>query len=143
MRHDLRVADAGYSRTPLVRKLGIRPGHRLALLGAPEGFALDGLADVTVSRTARTGSAYDVIVLFCRDAAALRRRFARLALRLPDSGAVWVAWPKRTGPLAGDLTENEVRAHGLACGLVDVKVCAIDDAWSGLKFVRRLRDRRS
>jgi hypothetical protein len=141
MRDDLCVADAGYSGTPLVRKLGIKPGHRLALLGAPEGLTIDGMHEVSVATTLRAGSSYDVIVVFCRDAAALRRRFGNLARRLPADGALWVAWPKKTGGLASDLTENAVRDHGLATGLVDVKVCAIDATWSGLKFVRRLADR--
>jgi hypothetical protein len=132
---------AGYSGTPLVRKLGIKAGCRVLLVGAPPGFGLDGLPDgVTVHRRPGSG-AYDVVVAFCPDRAALVARFAPLSARLTTAGALWIGWPKRSGGVPTDLTENAVREHGLDVGLVDVKVAAIDPVWAGLKFVVRLRDR--
>ena len=128
---------AGYSGKPLVDKLGIRSGHVVALLSAPAGFdaTLGTLPDdVTVRR--RAGAA-DVAILFASAARDLKARFAAAAKTLSPGGMLWVAWPKKASGVATDLTENVVRDVGLAAGLVDVKVCAIDDTWSGLKFVRR------
>jgi hypothetical protein len=133
---------AGYSGTPLPRKLGIRPGDRIAVLSAPNGF-VDGFAptlpDVRLRTDARATS--DVVLFFATRRSELGRRFPALAGRLEPSGGLWVAWPKRTSKVATDLTENVVREIGLAAGLVDNKVCAIDDRWSGLRFVYRLADR--
>jgi len=134
---------AGYSGTPLVRKLGIKAGHRVALLGAPDGFegTLDGLpADVSLQGDLR-GEPLDVIVLFAPDRAGLERGFARAARRLTPAGGLWVAWPKKASGVPTDLTETVVQAVGLDAGLVDNKVCAIDDVWAGLRFVIRLHDR--
>jgi hypothetical protein len=132
---------AGYSGTPLPAKLGIAPGCRLLLAGAPAGFDLGPLpAGVAAHRRAGAGR-YDVVVVFCPDRAALVRRFAGLAGRLTPRGALWVCWPKRASGVRTDLTEGTVREIGLASGLVDVKVAAIDPTWSGLKFVYRLADR--
>jgi hypothetical protein len=128
---------AGYSGTPLPRKLGARPGSRVLLDGAPEGFGLDGVD----THRRPTTAPYDLILLFAPSRARLMRRWAPLAARLTVAGRLWVCWPKRTSGLQTDLSENDVRAHGLAEGLVDVKVCAIDETWSGLAFVRRLVDR--
>ncbi len=128
---------AGYSGKPLVEKLGIKGGQTVALLSPPPGFdaTLGALPDdVTVRR--RAGPA-DVAILFTRAARDLEARFAATAATLRPGGMLWVAWPKKTSGVATDLTENVVRDVGLAAGLVDVKVCAIDDTWSGLKFVRR------
>jgi hypothetical protein len=135
------VTTAGYSGTPLHRKLGVKPGSRVLISAAPPGFALDHTPPDAVVHTRAAGSAYDVIVAFCPDRARLDRRFGSLQDRLTTAGALWVAWPKRASGVATDLNENEVRDVGLAGGLVDVKVIAVDDIWSGLKFVRRLRDR--
>ena len=111
----------------------------------PESLSalLSGLPNVWSSATEGEGtwSPYDVIVAFCPDRRRLERRFAPLATRLATAGALWVAWPKRASGVATDLDENVVREVGLGEGLVDVKVIAIDETWSGLKFVRRLRDR--
>jgi hypothetical protein len=134
------TTPAGYSGTPLPRKLGIKEGHRVLLAAAPDGFDLGPLPGVTVQRRA-TGSAYDVIVVFTPDRRALEKRFVPLTARLVSNGGLWVAWPKRSSGLATDLDENVVRDVGLAAGLVDNKVCAIDATWSGLRFVVRLRDR--
>ncbi len=133
---------AGYSGTPLVRKLGIRPGHAVAFPGAPAGFGstLGPLPDdVRVKRIAR--GPLDLVVSFCRDRARLAATFDRHRDALVVDGALWVAWPKRASGVETDLDGNVVRSFGLEQGLVDVKVCAIDDTWSGLKFVRRVEDR--
>jgi hypothetical protein len=133
---------AGYSGTPLGKKLGIREAAVVVLAGAPAGFedALAPLPDaVTVTRRNRPGA--DVAILFAPSASVLRRRFAPLAATLDRAGGLWVCWPKRSSGVATDLDENVVRAHGLAAGLVDNKVCAVDDTWSGLRFVYRLADR--
>jgi hypothetical protein len=135
------VTTAGYSGTPLHRKLGVKPGSRVLLAAAPPGFELDETPPDAVVHTRAAGSSYDVIVAFCPDRARLERRFTNLAGRLTTAGALWVAWPKRASGVRSDLDENVVREVGLGEGLVDVKVIAIDETWSGLKFVRRLRDR--
>jgi hypothetical protein len=135
------VTTSGYSGTPLHKKLGVKPGSRVLLSAAPPGFALDATPAEAVVHTRAAGASYDVIVAFSPDLDRLRRRFAPLAGRLTAAGALWVAWPKRASGVATDLDENVVRDVGLGEGLVDVKVIAIDDTWSGLKFVRRLRDR--
>jgi hypothetical protein len=131
---------AGYSGTPLPRKLGIVEGTRVLLLGAPEGFHLGPLPGVELHRRAGR-SPYDVVLLFTPDHATLVHRFAPARDRITVAGGLWVCWPKRASGVATDLTDNVVRAHGLAAGLVDVKVAAIDATWSGMKFVVRLRDR--
>jgi hypothetical protein len=133
---------AGYSGTPLPRKLGIRAGDRIALLRAPEGFdeTLGELpADVSVRRRAR--GPLDVIVAFARSRAELDRGLAGWHAALTPAGGLWIAWPKRSSGVETDLTDAAVRASGLATGLVDNKVCAIDATWSGLRFVYRLTDR--
>jgi hypothetical protein len=133
----------GYSGTPLPRKLGIAPGHRVALLGAPDGFEEGTLgdlpADVRVVRRAR-GKA-DVIVSFHTVRAELERRLPALrALMLPAAG-LWIAWPKRASRVPTDITQDGVREIALPTGLVDNKVCAIDATWSGLRLVIRLEHR--
>lgn len=133
---------AGYSGTPLAVKLGIKSGHRVALLGAPTGFEsqLDGLPEaVTIARQVR--GTVDVILFFVDRASDLVARFTALSSRLDPAGGLWVAWPKKASGRPTDLTEGEVRAIGLAAGLVDNKVCAVDEIWSGLRFVVRLADR--
>src|SRR3954451_4844589 len=139
--HDVVTSTAGYSGTPLHRKLGVKPGSRVLLSAAPPGFALDHVPSEAAVHTRAAGSPYDVILAFCPDRNRLDRRFGPLAARLSTAGALWVAWPKRASGVATDLDENVVREVGLGEGLVDVKVIAIDETWSGLKFVRRLRDR--
>lgn len=132
---------AGYSGTPLAQKLGIKTGTRLLLVGAPAGFVPEPLPDeVTVHRRRGSGQ-YEVVLLFCPDARRLHDGFARLVDAVTTAGALWVCWPKRASGVGTDLSENDVRDHGLACGLVDVKIAAIDATWSGLKFVRRLAER--
>jgi hypothetical protein len=140
---------AGYSGTPLPKKLGIKPGARLGLVGAPDDFGEtlgDLPAGVIAGQVARGATLFDVIVCFARSSRELARDLPALPARLHPSGGLWIAWPKKTtkkksSGLPTDLTEAEVRARGLATGLVDNKVCAIDDTWSGLRFVVRLGDR--
>jgi hypothetical protein len=134
---------AGYSGTPLPKKLGIKPGHRVLLVDAPDGFALDPLpAGVTVDhKPGAAAASYDVIVAFCPDAAALTDGFGDWRARLDRAGGLWIAWPKRSSGVPTDLGENAVRDIGLAAGVVDNKVCAIDATWSGLRLVIRLADR--
>jgi hypothetical protein len=126
---------AGYSGTPLPAKLGIRPGSRVLLDGVPDDVPLDGHR-----RPGR--EPYDVVLLFAPDAARLHSRGPALVPRLTTAGRRWVCWPKTSSGVPTDLTDSVVRDFGLAEGLVDVKVCAIDATWSGLAFVRRLEDRR-
>lgn len=133
---------AGYSGTPLPRKLGIKPGHRLVLLGAPEDFAAmlgDLPADVVTRATLRGGA--DVAVCFTRARRDLERRIDSLGRAIFPGGAAWVAWPKRASGVATDVTEDVVREVALPLGLVDNKVAAIDGTWSGLRLVWR-RERR-
>lgn len=134
------VKTSGYSGTPLVKKLGIKDGHRIALLGAPRALSLDLPKGVKVERRAASG-AFDVILLFTDDKSDLARRFSVAARRLRPNGGLWVAWPKRASGISTDLTEDRVREIALAAGLVDNKVCAIDEVWSGLRCVYRLVDR--
>ncbi|MFZ0040912.1 MAG: DUF3052 domain-containing protein, partial [Solirubrobacteraceae bacterium] len=133
---------AGYSGTPLPRKLGIKPGARVALVGAPENFerSLGNLPDGVELRR-RADGRFDVIVAFFVERSALERRLPGLADALEQDGGLWLAWPKRASGVATDLGDGVVRAAGLAAGLVDNKVCAIDATWSGLRFVVRLADR--
>jgi hypothetical protein len=133
---------AGYSGTPLPSKLGLKEGFAVALLGAPSGFRR-GLAPLPprISWHDALCPGLDCVVLFASDLAILEERFAPAAASLTAAGMLWVAWPKKASKVPTDLTEDRVRAHGLAGGLVDVKVCAVDEVWSGLKFVRRVGDR--
>ena len=135
---------AGYSGTPLPKKLGIKDGHLVATMAAPSTFA-DALGPVDPSVRLRSGlrgtGPFDVIVIFVRSERELRDRFTRAADKLETAGGLWVAWPKQSSPLATELKEGHVRAFGLSTGLVDNKVCAIDADWSGLRFVVRTKDR--
>lgn len=137
------AAAAGYSGTPLVRKLGVKPDARLGLIGAPEGFdaTLGELPPGVRVRRRLGGEPFDVIVAFFDRRAELNRRLPALARALDPAGGLWLAWPKRASGVATDVTEDVVRTLGLAAGLVDNKVCAIDPVWSGLRLVVRLRDR--
>ncbi len=131
-------AMAAYSGAPLVKKLGIRENSTVALLGAPEGFetALAPLPDgVRLARQARGGA--DIILLFARSRAEAERRFGGAARALKPRGGLWLVWPKQASGLATDLTQAAVRSFGLDAGLVDYKICAVDQTWSGLLFARR------
>jgi len=134
---------AGYSGTPLPKKLGIKEGARLALVAAPDDFVESTLAPLPdqVELRRRARGPLDVIVFFTKSRADLERRFGRLASALQPAGALWIAWPKRSSGIDTDLTEDALREVGLPQGLVDTKVCAIDDTWSGLRFVIRKENR--
>lgn len=136
-------APAGYSGTPLVRKLGIKPDARLGLIRAPEGFdaTLGELPPGVHVRRRLGGRPFDVIVAFFDRADELEGRLPALVSALDPAGGLWLAWPKRASGVVTDLTDNAVRQLGLATGLVDNKVCAVDQVWSGLRLVYRLRDR--
>ena len=133
------TAPAGYSGTPLHRKLGIAAGHRVLAQNVPAGFDPDLLAAggaAAVHRRAGAGT-YQVILTFCPDAAALHRRLPAAMARTAPHGRCWIAWPKRSSGVQTDLTEDVVRDAALAVGWVDVKVCAVDGVWSGLCLMRR------
>jgi hypothetical protein len=132
---------AGYSGTPLAKKLGIVEGSRLAVVSAPNGFCDSIELPPRVVLRSQARGRLDVMVFFVTRRAELERRFPVLQRRLEPEGGMWIAWPKRTSGVATDLSENPIREIGLANGLVDNKVAAIDDIWSGLRFVWRLRDR--
>ncbi len=132
----------GYSGTPLPKKLGIKDGFQVLLVAAP----LEVIAELKpslekCSLLANAKAPIDFAMLFTKSAASLNKEFSRLATALTPVGMLWVSWPKKSSGVATDLNENIVRNIGLAAGLVDVKVCAVTDVWSGLKFVRRLKDR--
>jgi hypothetical protein len=139
MTADQPAAAAGYSGTPLPQKLGIKAGHSLFLDGQPEGLDLGGLPAAAVVR--RLPPSMDVTLTWQTSLARLERRLPLLFERTTTAGMVWVCWPKKASKVATDVDENKVRGLGLELGFVDVKVAAIDATWSGLKFVRRLRDR--
>jgi hypothetical protein len=134
---------AGYSGTPLPKKLGIKPGYRVYMANAPEEVRaelLDALAECEVLMQAK---ALDFAMFFSKSRAQLSKEFLRISKTLAPAGMLWISWPKKSSGLTTDLTENEVRAIGLDAGLVDVKVCAVSEVWSGLKFVRRIKDRKA
>ncbi|MCW2779756.1 MAG: hypothetical protein JWR35_205, partial [Marmoricola sp.] len=130
---------AGYSGTPLETKLGVRDGQTIFLDGAPTGFELD------ARTTSRLPKRIDLTLTFHTSAALLAKRLPELIARTEQAGMIWVCWPKKSAlkatGMTTDLDDNVVRRTGLDAGLVDVKVAAIDEVWSGLKFVRRLADR--
>ena len=132
-------ATAGYSGTPLPRKLGIKPGMRVVLVKPPDGFAaiLEPLPPDVTLRTTNRGSR-DLTLWFTRSRRELERGMTRMA-EVAGDGRLWISWPKKTSPRAADHTGDDVRRIGLAAGLVDFKVCAVDEDWSGLAFVRRRR----
>jgi hypothetical protein len=133
------MSTAGYSGTPLPRKLGIKPGHRLALLGAPDGFELELPEDVSVRR--RAGGKADVILTFHTARGELEARLPALRAMMEPAAGLWIAWPKRASKVPTDITEDVLREIALPTGLVDNKVCAVDETWSGLRLVIRREHR--
>lgn len=130
------MAEAGYSGTPLQKKLGLKAGFRVAVVGAP---LPEGISGVEVR--SRVRAPLDAVLLFTTSVADLSRRAPRAMEVLVPDGMLWVCWPKKASGVATDLTEDVLRDVLLPTGWVDVKVCAVDDVWSGLKFVRRLSER--
>ena len=134
---------AGYSGTPLVKKLGIKPGHRVGFIAAPKNYAATlGKLPPEVSVSRAPNGTLDFIQLFVRNRSALESELPRAQGVLAQDGMLWISWPKQASGIRTDLNENAIREFALACGLVDVKVCAVDDTWSGLKLVYRVRDRK-
>ena len=132
----------GYSGTPLPKKLGIKDGLRLSLIDAPREVVAELKSSLDNCKLARNAKApLDFAMLFTKSTASLKKEFTQLAKNLAPAGMLWISWPKKTSGVPTDLNENLVREIGLAAGLVDVKVCAVTEVWSGLKFVRRLKDR--
>jgi len=131
----------GYSGTPLPKKLGIKAGHRVRLANAPAEVRAElseALAECSIPKQA---DALDFVMVFSKSRAELTKEFSRLEKLLAPAGMLWVSWPKKSSGVATDVDENVVRGIGLDAGLVDVKVCAVTEVWSGLKFVRRVKDR--
>jgi hypothetical protein len=131
---------AGYSGTPLSKKLGIKELFRVALVQMPADVKSE-LKDALVSCKPTTRGPIDYVHLFVKSQADLEKTLVRFRPLLAPAGMIWVSWPKKGSGVAADLGENDVRRIGLAVGLVDVKVCAVNEVWSGLKFVIRLKDR--
>lgn len=132
---------AGYSGKPVWMKLGITPHTRILTRNAPDGYAtLIGLREAELLRAAPRGE-FDLVHLFATSASKLAAELNALAKRLPATGVIWVSWPKKAAKVATDITEDTVRQIALPLGLVDIKVCAVDATWSGLKLMWR-RDRR-
>jgi hypothetical protein len=132
----------GYSATPLPKKLGIKPGFHVQLANASvevRSELRDALAECAV---AKPRDPLDFAMLFTKSRAELTKEFSQIAKRLAPAGMLWISWPKQSSGVTTDLDGNSVREIGLAAGLVDVKVCAVTEIWSGLKFVRRLKDRK-
>src|SRR5258707_5091584 len=132
---------AGYSGTPLVKKLGIKSGFNLAFVNESRYFAHNLDLPVNVTINLKTRKPLDFALLFVKSEKELTVGFSQYAARLTPAGMLWVSWPKKSSGVITDLSETNVRAIGLTAGLVDVKICAVDDVWSGLKFVFRLQDR--
>jgi hypothetical protein len=128
------IVMAGYSGTPLVQKLGIKEGHRVALVGAPKGFALDA---PHAKISARLGKLHDVVIAFVTARAELAPLLDKIRPRMTPACGLWIAWPKKSSGVVTDMTEQAIRDVALPTGLVDNKVCAIDDIWSGLRLVIR------
>jgi len=133
---------AGYSGTPLAKKLGIKDGFRVQFVGAPSEVLAELKPTLAGCEVVRDGKApLDFVQVFTRSKTELAKEFKRITRQLGPAGMLWVSWPKKSSGVTTDLDENVVREIGLAAGLVDVKVCAVTEVWSGLKFVRRVKDR--
>lgn len=135
---------AGYSGTPLIKKLGLKAGQRACIIGAPPGYfeSLGELpADISLTTRVRKPQTLDFVHFFALQSSKLQIKFAELKVALRFDGSLWISWPKKASQVKSDLDENHVRQLGLAIGLVDVKVIAVDETWSALKFVYRLTNR--
>jgi hypothetical protein len=132
----------GYSGTPLPKKLGIKPGFRVQMVRAPRDVRAELAAHLAQCTVLKNGDLVDFAMIFTKSCAELTKEFSRVAKTLAPAGMLWISWPKKSSGVASDLDENIVRGIGLDAGLVDVKVCALTDVWSGLKFVRRVKDRK-
>jgi len=134
---------AGYSGTPLPKKLGIQEKFRVALVDLPAEVKAELRDAISTCSLIQDGQGpLDFAMLFVTTQAEMKRHFARFAKQLAPAGMLWVSWPKKTSGVGTDMNENDVRRIGLEAGLVDVKVCAVNQVWSGLKFVIRVKDRK-
>jgi ABC-type Na+ transport system ATPase subunit NatA len=134
---------AGYSATPLPQKLGIKPGLTVVTISAPTNYRrLLGTAPQGISLTDRLKPDSNFVHVFIKQRSDLEKRLSLLRQKLADTGTVWVSWPKRSSGMPTDVTEDVIRAVALPLGFVDVKVCAIDETWSGLKLVVRRKNRK-
>ncbi len=133
----------GYSGTPLPKKLGIKAGFRVRLANAPAEVCAELREALAECKAVKQGDGLDFAILFTKSHVELAKEFSRMAKPLAPAGMLWVSWPKKSSGVATDLDENVVREIGLDAGLVDVKVCAVTEVWSGLKFVRRVKDRKT
>lgn len=142
------MKEAGYSGTPLLKKLGVKAGMSALLVAVPREIeplaGFDGWSRRKMAKTLRglAGGPYDYIHIFAPKRADYAAAIGRLKTLLAPSGMIWASWPKKSSGVPCDMTESDIRALGLGAGLVDIKVCAVDDIWSGLKFVIPLKDRR-
>ena len=132
---------AGYSGTPLVKKIGIKAGHRLAIFNPPAGFQKE-LSPLPEGVSNGNKAPLDVAIVFAPNQSALKKNLGKLAGKLAPAGMLWISWPKMGSGVLTDLKEGVVREMGLAAGLVDIKVCAVNEVWSGLKFVIPVKDRK-
>ena len=132
---------AGYSGTPLVKKLGVKAGDRVALVSSPPEFQkeLEGLPEGV--KFVRERSEAEVALVFAKTMLDFEKRFSAASKRMTTAGMIWAAWPKKASGIETDLVESKIRGFGLSIGLVDIKVCAINETWSGLKFVIPVKDR--
>jgi hypothetical protein len=131
----------GYSGTPLPNKLGIKPGFRVRLADCPANVRKELSEALAECEILKQAVALDFVMMFTKSRVVLAQQFPKLSHSLSPAGMLWVSWPKKSSCVATDIDENIVREIGLAAGLVDVKVCAVTEVWSGLKFVRRVKDR--
>ena len=132
----------GYSGTPLPKKLGIKAGFRVQLANAPAEVRAELREALAECNLVKQGDALDFVMMFTKSRVEMTEEFSRMRKLLAPAGMLWVSWPKKSSGVAADVDENVVREIGLAAGLVDVKVCAVTEVWSGLKFVRRVKDRK-
>jgi hypothetical protein len=143
MRRRSKEAMAGYSGTPLANKLGIKEKFQVLLLDIPADVKAELRDALATCRIVKDGRGpLDFAMIFVKEAPDLKKKFSQVAQILAPAGMIWVSWPKKTSGVATELAENEIRRIGLQAGLVDVKVCAVNEIWSGLKFVIRVKDRR-
>jgi len=141
------VPQAGYSGTPLVKKLGIKPGDTVALVNEPLAFprelvGLPAKVELVGADDNPKPGTLNVVILFLRSQADLKKLLPAMKTKIQQQGMIWTAWPKKASKLKTDLDENIIRDKGLSIGLVDIKVCAVNDIWSGLKFVIPVKDRK-
>ncbi|MBS1771971.1 MAG: DUF3052 family protein [Bacteroidetes bacterium] len=131
---------AGYSGTPLIKKLGIKAGNKIKVINAPENY-FNLIGDLPEDVMTDKRGVQNLIHVFAKGQSEIEKALVKYKKEIVQDGMIWISWPKKSSGIVTDITEDTIRNAGLAIGLVDVKVCAIDDIWSGLKFVIPLKDR--